>query len=93
VSRRVLSDAEIDTALVGLDWTREGNELVKTMTLGDFQAAVDWVNRVASLSESLDHHPDILIRWTVVTLRVSTHSVGAITDLDVELARAVDGLG
>ena len=88
----MLSDAEIDTALLGLAWTREGNELVKRITLRDFPEAVDWVNRVASLAESLDHHPDISISWTLVTLRVTTHSEGALTDADVELARAVDGL-
>ena len=93
MSRRVLSDAEIDTALVGLDWTREGDELVKTATHGSFLGALDWVNKVAAVAESLDHHPDICIRWTSVTLRVTTHSAGALTEADVELARAVDELG
>jgi 4a-hydroxytetrahydrobiopterin dehydratase len=41
----------------------------------------------------MDHHPDIEIRWNVVTLHLVTHSAGGITDLDLELAGRIDRLG
>jgi 4a-hydroxytetrahydrobiopterin dehydratase len=93
VNRRVLSDAELGDALEQLDWNREGDELVKTVTLANFADALAWVNRVGAIAENLDHHPDITIRWNTVSLRVTTHSAGALTEADVELAKAVDGLG
>jgi 4a-hydroxytetrahydrobiopterin dehydratase len=89
----VLSDAEIDAALGEVVWTRDGDELVKAVTLADFAAALDYVNRVGAIAESMDHHPDITIRWNQVTLRVTTHSAGALTEADVELASAIDNLG
>jgi 4a-hydroxytetrahydrobiopterin dehydratase len=92
VSRRVLSETEIEAALEDLEWTRDGDELVKEVTLSDFAAALAWVNRVGALAEELNHHPDISIRWNRVTLRVTTHSAGALTEADLDLARAVDGL-
>ena len=88
----MLSEAEIETALGGLAWSRDGDELVKEVTLDDFAASLAFVNRVGALAESLDHHPDITIRWNKVTLRVTTHSAGGLTEADVELARSVDGL-
>jgi 4a-hydroxytetrahydrobiopterin dehydratase len=88
----VLSDAEIQGALEHLAWSRDGDELVKEVTLSDFASALAWVNRVGALAEDLDHHPDITIRWNRVTLRVTTHSAGALTEADLELARAVDAL-
>ncbi len=48
------------------------------------------VNRVAALAESADHHPDILVQYRNVTLTLSTHSAGGLTDRDFALARAVD---
>jgi 4a-hydroxytetrahydrobiopterin dehydratase len=89
----VLSDPEIEAALGEVVWTRDGDELVKTVTLADFAAALDYVNRVGAIAESMDHHPDITIRWNQVTLRVTTHSARALTEADVELARAIDNLG
>jgi 4a-hydroxytetrahydrobiopterin dehydratase len=88
----VLSEPEIDAALEDLQWSRDGDELVKEVTLSDFAGALAWVNRVGAVAEELNHHPDISIRWNRVTLRVTTHSAGALTEADLELARAVDGL-
>jgi len=88
----LLSDAAIDRALEELDWQRSGGELVKTVKRGNFAKAMAYVNEVANLAEARDHHPDIDIRWDTVTLRLSTHSEGGLTPLDIELATAIDAL-
>ncbi|HXZ62998.1 MAG TPA: 4a-hydroxytetrahydrobiopterin dehydratase [Acidimicrobiales bacterium] len=88
-----LGPEEVDRAIAGLDWAREGDELVKVAKRGDFAGALAFVNAVGALAEDADHHPDIDIRWNTVTLRLSTHSAGGLTTKDVELARAIDGLG
>ncbi|AMY19714.1 MULTISPECIES: 4a-hydroxytetrahydrobiopterin dehydratase [Nocardiaceae] len=82
--RRVLSD------LPG--WSRDGDAITRTVTCASFLAGIDLVRRVADAAESADHHPDIDIRWTAITFRLSTHSAGGITDKDVTLARTIDSL-
>jgi 4a-hydroxytetrahydrobiopterin dehydratase len=88
-----LSEQEITSALAGLAWTREGDEFVKVSKRQGFAGALAFVNAVGALAEEADHHPDIDIRWDTVTLRLTTHSAGGLTDLDVKLATAVDRLG
>ncbi|HZQ56609.1 MAG TPA: 4a-hydroxytetrahydrobiopterin dehydratase [Acidimicrobiales bacterium] len=87
-----LEHAEVDKAIAGLDWQRQGDELVKVAKRGDFAGALAFVNAVGARAEEADHHPDIDIRWDTVTLRLSTHSAGGLTAKDVELARAIDAI-
>ena len=75
------------------EWKIEGNELVKTWSGKDFAAALEYVNAVGTIAERANHHPDIELRWNKVTLRLSTHSVGALTQADLDLAAAIDALG
>lgn len=89
----VLDPDAVDGALEGLGWERSGDELVKVRTGRDFADALGYVNAVGELAEAADHHPDIDIRWNTVTLRLSTHSAGGITEADLSLARAIDSLG
>lgn len=74
------------------DWTRHGNELIKTFTLRNFPAAVAFVTQVGFLAEAMAHHPNIDIRYRRVTLMLSTHDAGGLTEKDFALAKAVDGL-
>lgn len=90
----VLEPAAVDAALAeGLSWDRDGAELVKVHRGKDFAAALAYLNLVGALAEEAGHHPDIDIRWNTVTLRLSTHSAGGITEADLSLARAIDSLG
>lgn len=89
----LLDHATVDAALAdGLAWSRHGEELVKVHTGHVFADALAYVNAVAALAEEVDHHPDIDIRWNRVTLRLSTHSAGGITEADLELGRRIDAL-
>jgi pterin-4a-carbinolamine dehydratase/GT2 family glycosyltransferase len=72
--------------LVSGAWTETEAGLEREFRFDDFAGAIAFVNRVADLAESEDHHPDIDIRWNKVTLRWITHSAGGITDRDRELA-------
>lgn len=92
MARPLLTDAEIEQALAASRWSREGNEIVREVKRSDFRQAMVFVNQVADLAESLDHHPDITISWNRVGLRVSTHDSGGLTALDFELAKGVDAL-
>ena len=89
----VLDPATVDAALSeGLAWARQGAEIVKSHRGKDFAEALAYVNAVGGLAEEVNHHPDIDIRWNVVTLRLSTHSAGGITQRDLDLARRIDAL-
>jgi 4a-hydroxytetrahydrobiopterin dehydratase len=89
----LLSQQEIDQRLVGSDWTREGDAIVREWKLGDFAEAIAFVNRVADLAERANHHPDVLLHgWNHVRLTLATHSQGGLTDADFKLAGEIDRL-
>ncbi len=87
-----LDDAAVDAALEGSPWERQGDRLVRVITRRDFAEAMEFVNGVAQLAEGANHHPDIHISWNTVTLHLRTHSADGITQNDISLAAAVDGL-
>ena len=88
----VLSAEVVDEQLAarGLHWVREDAALVRSLRRADFAEALAAVNTVGLLAEAADHHPDIDIRWNTVTLRLSTHSAGGITEKDLSLAAEID---
>jgi len=86
-----LSDLEIQRTLSTLSgWTRRGETLVKVFSFSRFPDGIAFVRKIATLAEEMNHHPDIDIRYTKVTLILSTHSAGGITQLDLNLATAVE---
>jgi 4a-hydroxytetrahydrobiopterin dehydratase len=86
-----LNDESIDGWLkIRKGWKRSGNSLIKSFEFQSFRDAIVFVNRVASLADELNHHPDIDIRYTAVLLTLSTHSAGGLTELDLKVAERVD---
>ena len=89
----VLNDDEINARLAEVDgWKRDGDAVKRQFEFDDFQASVDFVNRITPVAEEMNHHPDIAISWNTVDLSLSTHSEGGITDNDFDLARQIDQL-
>ncbi len=85
-----LTDDEINRALVDLTgWERVGDEIVRTVQLPSFPAAIAAVNRIADLAEAADHHPDIDIRYRTLRLALTTHDEGGLTSKDLDLARQI----
>jgi 4a-hydroxytetrahydrobiopterin dehydratase len=86
-----LSEDAIRRELVTLPgWAHEGGMLRKAFAHPSFPEAIVFVNAVAQLAEVANHHPDIDIRYSNITLALVTHDQGGITDKDVALARAVE---
>lgn len=89
----LLTDERSEERLAQLDdWVRKGNEIERVFKFKDFAEAMVFVNRVADLAEQANHHPDIAVSWNKVTLTLSTHSQGGLTDNDFELASQIDTL-
>ena len=87
-----LSDSEIDSRLRRLaGWERRGDEIRRTFTFADFAGSLAFVNRVGELAEAMDHHPDIDIRYSKVTLALTTHDAGGLTANDFDLAEKIGG--
>ncbi|MFQ6019167.1 MAG: 4a-hydroxytetrahydrobiopterin dehydratase [Dehalococcoidia bacterium] len=91
VEPRVLSEAEVQASLKELPgWEIRDGRLRRQYTFRTFLRAVAFVNSVGYLAESAGHHPDITINYNRVTLRLITHSEGALTDRDFALAKEID---
>ncbi len=88
-----LSKEALTKALTTLKgWEVDGEEITKTYKFKDFVAAIGFVNRLADLAEAAAHHPDIDIRYNQVTIALTTHDDGGITDKDTALAAQIDGV-
>jgi 4a-hydroxytetrahydrobiopterin dehydratase len=89
----LLDESGIASALATTpQWRREGAEILREIKFKAYLDGVDFASRVGRVAEEMNHHPDILIGWRKVTLRISTHSKGGLTALDFELARRIEGL-
>ncbi len=88
---RLLDDSEIKKRLKTLKgWTHDGKFITKSFEFKYFMDGIAFVSRVAEVAEKEEHHPDIHIRYTTVTLSVQTHSEGGVTEWDLELAEAIE---
>ncbi|MEN6371704.1 MAG: 4a-hydroxytetrahydrobiopterin dehydratase [Armatimonadota bacterium] len=84
-------DAE-DLAMQVPEWIMEDNKIVREFKLKDFKSAIDFVNDVADIAETEDHHPDICISYNKVKLELSTHKIGGLSRNDFILAAKIDKL-
>lgn len=85
------SDAEVQSALAELPgWKQQGKAIAKMFDLKGFKAAMAFAGTVGELADRADHHPDILIQFHRVTLTLSSHDKGGITDRDLRLARQIE---
>jgi 4a-hydroxytetrahydrobiopterin dehydratase len=77
-----------------MNWKEENNNLSAVFKFTDFKEALDFVNKVGKIAETMNHHPDIYIKnYNTVTISSTTHDKGnAITDKDRILAKNIDDL-
>ncbi len=86
-----LEPEAVEDALARIpEWSRSGESIQRTYAFKDFLESMAFVNRVAARAEEVQHHPDLMIRWNKVTLTLSTHDAGGLTEKDFELAAECD---
>jgi 4a-hydroxytetrahydrobiopterin dehydratase len=75
-------------------WTEVAgrNAITKKFTFKDFNAAFGFMTRAALVAEKMDHHPEWFNVYKTVEVTLSTHDAGGVTELDVQLAQAMDKL-
>jgi 4a-hydroxytetrahydrobiopterin dehydratase len=71
-------------------WSKRAQTILRTFKFEGFLKGIDFVNRIARKAQKLNHHPDIDIRFDKVTLKLTTHDQGGITEKDSVLARQCD---
>ena len=88
-----LSSTQVKAALRDLpQWQKRGSAIVRTFEFEDFAEAMKFVNRAAKAAEKANHHPDIDIRWNKVTLSLTTHDEGGLTENDFQMAQKLDAV-
>ena len=89
-----MADEEIEARLEDLEgWERSGDSIRKQFKLDDFVGSVEFVNRLVAPAEDMGHHPDLEISWNKVTVSLSTHSQGGLTEADFDLATRIEAIG
>jgi len=88
----LLTDDQIDAALRDHlpEWKVVDNALVRSVEKATFMDGIRLVATVAQLAESMNHHPDIDIRYRTISFKVTSHDAGGLTDDDLVLARHID---
>ncbi len=93
MARKKLSETEIENALAGLDgWRTEDSQLKKRFSFTNFAESLRFVNRVGSIAEAADHHPDVCFGWGYAEFSITTHDTGGLTQNDFDLAAAIENL-
>ena len=90
---KLLSEIEINEQVKHLhSWTLQGKELRCEKTFTNFVEAIAWVNKLVEPAEAAGHHPDIAVSYNRVTVSVTTHDAGGLTQMDFDLARVISAL-
>ncbi|SFS44753.1 4a-hydroxytetrahydrobiopterin dehydratase [Halostagnicola kamekurae] len=85
----LLSDDEISDQLPE-EWDRDGDEIVRVYEFDDYLDGVNAAQMVGEIAESQFHHPEIIIRYEELEVRLTSHEEGGITDADIEMAELIE---
>ncbi|MBC6471533.1 MAG: 4a-hydroxytetrahydrobiopterin dehydratase [Hormoscilla sp. GM102CHS1] len=86
----LLSEASIKEKISSLtDWDKIGKSLRRTKKLENFVEAIAFVNKLVEPAEVANHHPDISISYNKVTINLTTHDAGGLTQKDFDMAKVI----
>jgi 4a-hydroxytetrahydrobiopterin dehydratase len=86
-----LSDAQISDRLSSMDgWSLKNGKIHREFRFGDFSEAWGFMSRVALLAEQMNHHPEWFNVWNKVRIDLSTHDVGGVSRLDLDMAGSIN---
>ncbi|MFP3985606.1 MAG: 4a-hydroxytetrahydrobiopterin dehydratase, partial [Candidatus Bathyarchaeia archaeon] len=86
-----MSEEEAKTMLKKVGgWELKENKIRKVFKFKDFRGSMEFVIKVADLAEGEGHHPDIAISWNKVTITLTTHAIGGLSENDFILAAKID---
>jgi 4a-hydroxytetrahydrobiopterin dehydratase len=89
----LLPDNEIESRLSDHEgWSRDGDAITKTFKNDDFVGSVKFVDSLVQPAEDMGHHPDLTLSWDEVTVSITNHAAGGLTEADFELAKRIDAI-
>lgn len=74
------------------DWELEENKLKCIRIFKDFVEAIDFVKKLVDPAETLQHHPDLEVSYNKVTVILTTHDAGGLTEKDFSMAKTISSL-
>jgi len=87
----LLTDEEIAERLPE-NWDRDGDEIARTYEFDSYLEGAGFASGAAGLAEEAFHHPELIVTWREVEVRLTTHDAGGITANDTDLAARFDEL-
>lgn len=91
-----LTTEEIEAGLAALNgsgealWVSRGTRIERSLQFGDFVSAFAFMTEVALIAERMNHHPEWFNVYATVRIELSTHDAGGLTELDFQLAAAIN---
>ena len=86
----LISPEEIKKSLSSYGWNYNNNKISKSFSFESYKNGIEFVNKVADLSDAKNHHPEILIEWCKVTIEIASHEFGGVTTKCVNLAMDIE---
>lgn len=94
VMAQLLNDQEIQTKVNSLpNWTLDGKKIKCVREFKDFVEAINFVNRLVEPAEAAGHHPDLAVSYNKVTVELTSHDAGGLTESDFEMAKVISDIG
>lgn len=88
---KLLSNPEVRKKLGSVEgWKIRGNKIQKIYKFRTYMDGIRFVNKLAELAEKEEHHPDITVIWTTVTVELTTHDAGGLTLYDIKMAKKIN---
>tara|TARA_B110000285_G_scaffold41608_1_gene45771 strand:+ start:417 stop:701 length:285 start_codon:yes stop_codon:yes gene_type:complete len=86
-----LTEVEIQNALLSLEgWKMEKDGIIKNFVFENFKGAIASMIKIGEVAEEMNHHPEWFNVYNKLDIRLSTHDEGGITQLDIDLAKAIE---
>ena len=89
----LLTTSDIQASLRALDgWSEQNNAIHKTIKFDSYMDGINFVNQLAEVAETHNHHPDLMVGWCRVDVTFTSHDQGGVTNHCISMAKAVESI-
>jgi len=88
----LLHPDEIKKSISTYGWNYQDKKLCKSFEFDAYLDGIEFINKIASISEKLNHHPDIQIGYCKIDIAISSHDFGGVTTKCINLATSIEAI-